>query len=396
MSSPTRWRIIRRSISSGFTTPKPLSPIAFVSCSAGRPIGATVVARALDAARKSESGVVLSSEQLRALRCALRSRVAVITGGPGTGKTTLLRSLLAALDAAGLKPTLAAPTGRAARRLAEASGREANTIHRLLEYAPETGEFLRNEQFPLRTNYLVVDEASMMDIELAASLPARTHAQLIVAAGWRSRPAPVGRPRQRAERRYRFGSGAVGRVARGLSPGAREPDRLQRPSAESRRDARRLRTTRLAIFSSSSAPRPRMSSQPSKELVQKRLVGRFGDHGSARDPGAHPDESRAARHACAQSRVAGPAQSARTGITRRRSPLPRGRSRRFSCATITTSWSSTARSAASRRFDSDQRPRSAWSSTKATPNTISLISTNWASPMPSRFTRARAASIPRS
>jgi exodeoxyribonuclease V alpha subunit len=137
---------------------------------AGRPMGEKVVARALEAAGKTANGIVLSSEQRRALMFALKSRVAVITGGPGSGKTTLLRSLLVALDSAGLKPTLAAPTGRAARRLADACGREARTLHRLLEYAPETQSFLRSETFPLRTNYLVVDEASMMDIELAASL----------------------------------------------------------------------------------------------------------------------------------------------------------------------------------------------------------------------------------
>ncbi|HXZ88602.1 MAG TPA: ATP-dependent RecD-like DNA helicase [Candidatus Binataceae bacterium] len=137
--------------------------------SAGRPMGEAVVARAVEAAGKAD-GIVLSSEQRRALTVALKAKVAVITGGPGTGKTTLLRSLLVALDSAGLKPTLAAPTGRAARRLADACGREAKTIHRLLEYSPETQEFLRSEAFPLRTNYLVVDEASMMDIELAASL----------------------------------------------------------------------------------------------------------------------------------------------------------------------------------------------------------------------------------
>src|SRR5208283_3634270 len=77
---------------------------------------------------------------------------------------------LAAIADVGLKPTLAAPTGRAARRLQEASGRDAKTIHRLLEYAPESGGFLRNKNFPLRTNYLIIDEASMMDIELASSL----------------------------------------------------------------------------------------------------------------------------------------------------------------------------------------------------------------------------------
>jgi exodeoxyribonuclease V alpha subunit len=136
---------------------------------AGRPMGSTVVERAMEAARKTD-GITLSAEQMRALKTALQAKVTVITGGPGTGKTTLLRSLLVALDSAGLKPTLAAPTGRAARRLAEASGREAKTIHRLLEYSPETNEFLRSERFPLRTNFLIVDEASMMDVELAASL----------------------------------------------------------------------------------------------------------------------------------------------------------------------------------------------------------------------------------
>ncbi len=135
----------------------------------GRAMSQTAAEKAIAAAKQS-GGVTLSAEQNRALQIALRAKVAVITGGPGTGKTTLLRALLNVLDAAGLKPTLAAPTGRAARRLAEATGREAKTIHRLLEYSPETGDFLRSEKFPLRANYLVIDEASMMDIELAASV----------------------------------------------------------------------------------------------------------------------------------------------------------------------------------------------------------------------------------
>jgi exodeoxyribonuclease V alpha subunit len=138
--------------------------------SAGRAMGDSTIAHALRAAAEASGGVTLMAEQLRALTLVLKSKTAVITGGPGTGKTTLLRWLLAALDSAGLKPTLAAPTGRAARRLSDASGREAKTIHRLLEYSPETGNFLRSETMPLRSNYLVIDEASMMDIELASSL----------------------------------------------------------------------------------------------------------------------------------------------------------------------------------------------------------------------------------
>ena len=136
---------------------------------AGRAMNRELIQRALDAAVRS-SALELSAEQKSALRCALASRVTVITGGPGTGKTTLLRSMLAALAEVGLKPTLAAPTGRAARRLQEACGRDAKTIHRLLEYSPESGGFVRGKEFPLRTNYLIIDEASMMDLELASSL----------------------------------------------------------------------------------------------------------------------------------------------------------------------------------------------------------------------------------
>jgi exodeoxyribonuclease V alpha subunit len=136
---------------------------------AGRAMNKDLIQRAVDEAVRS-SALELSPEQKSALRCALASRVTVITGGPGTGKTTLLRSLLVALAEVGLKPMLAAPTGRAARRLQEATGRDAKTIHRLLEYSPESGGFVRGKEFPLRTNYLIIDEASMMDLELTSSL----------------------------------------------------------------------------------------------------------------------------------------------------------------------------------------------------------------------------------
>jgi len=137
--------------------------------SQGRGMAAAAVERALATAAKAVE-ITLSSEQQAALRCALGTRLAVITGGPGTGKTTILRALLAALESLGIRPMLAAPTGRAARRLAEATGREARTIHRLLEYSPDSGEFIRGPAYPLRTNFLIVDEVSMMDLELFASL----------------------------------------------------------------------------------------------------------------------------------------------------------------------------------------------------------------------------------
>jgi len=142
----------------------------FRTLSAGRAMADSTIARALKAAAEAGGGVVLTAEQHRALTFVLKSKTSVITGGPGTGKTTLLHWLLAALNAVGVKPTLAAPTGRAARRLSDACRRDARTIHRLLEYSPETQSFLRCEALPLRSNYLVIDEGSMMDLELASSL----------------------------------------------------------------------------------------------------------------------------------------------------------------------------------------------------------------------------------
>ncbi len=111
----------------------------------------------------------LSPQQQQAVRAALGSPVSVLTGGPGTGKTTAIRALISVLEAAGKTCLLAAPTGRAARRLAEAAGRPASTIHRLLGYSPAEG-FKVNEKNPLAADLLVVDEASMLDIVLAYHL----------------------------------------------------------------------------------------------------------------------------------------------------------------------------------------------------------------------------------
>ena len=117
-----------------------------------------------------QSFAILEEEQQEAVRQALQQKVLVITGGPGTGKTTLLNSLLAVLRRAKFSFVLAAPTGRAAKRMAESAGEEAMTIHRLLEYNPHEGGFQRSEDRPLEADVVIIDEASMVDLALMDNL----------------------------------------------------------------------------------------------------------------------------------------------------------------------------------------------------------------------------------
>ncbi len=114
-------------------------------------------------------GAELSEEQRSALHVALTQPVSILTGGPGTGKTTCLKALIGVLEAQHKRYALASPTGRAAKRLSEATGRPASTIHRLLEFSPLDG-FKQNEENPLDVDFLVIDEASMLDILLANHL----------------------------------------------------------------------------------------------------------------------------------------------------------------------------------------------------------------------------------
>ena len=116
------------------------------------------------------SAVTLDEDQVRATEQALREKVLVITGGPGTGKTTLLTALLTILRRAKVSFVLAAPTGRAAKRMAESTGEEAMTIHRLLEFNPREGGFHRTEDNPLEVDFVIVDETSMVDLSLMDNL----------------------------------------------------------------------------------------------------------------------------------------------------------------------------------------------------------------------------------
>ena len=129
-----------------------------------------------------KSGIELARAQRAALALAVAAKVMVITGGPGVGKTTLVNSVLMVLKAKKLRVALCAPTGRAAKRMAESTGMEAKTIHRLLQYNPGTGGFIHRGDNPLECDVLIVDESSMVDVVLAAQLvdAIPMHAALII------------------------------------------------------------------------------------------------------------------------------------------------------------------------------------------------------------------------
>jgi exodeoxyribonuclease V alpha subunit len=119
---------------------------------------------------EARSGLVLAPLQRAAVEAAAASRVSVITGGPGVGKTTIVRAVLDMFEHSRLRVRLAAPTGRAAKRLVESTGHEATTIHRLLEFEPRTRRFQRDRDKPLDADVVIIDEASMVDVPLAAGL----------------------------------------------------------------------------------------------------------------------------------------------------------------------------------------------------------------------------------
>ena len=164
-----------------------------------------------------------------AVRAALTSKVSVLTGGPGTGKTTTLKMLINALNDGDYRFNLASPTGRAAKRLGEAAGEDASTIHRLLGFSPDEGGFEHDESNPLKSDMVVIDEASMLDLQLFNSLLKALRADDPPSAGRRCRSAAIGRRRQRPARCHRQRRRSRYSPRSNLPPRRPEPHRQQRP-----------------------------------------------------------------------------------------------------------------------------------------------------------------------
>ena len=139
--------------------------IRLISCGQGRKVDPEEILQKV----VSQSSIIYDDIQLEAVKIAISSKVMVLTGGPGTGKTTTTLGIIAAYKQAGCRIILAAPTGRAAKRMSEATGMEAKTIHRLLEYKPPEG-YQKNEEKPLEGDVLILDECSMIDVMLMYNL----------------------------------------------------------------------------------------------------------------------------------------------------------------------------------------------------------------------------------
>jgi exodeoxyribonuclease V alpha subunit len=186
---------------------------------------------------EQKTGLSLAEGQAASIRQALLAKVFVITGGPGVGKTTIVNSILRILAAKGVGLSLCAPTGRAAKRMTEATGFEAKTIHRLLEIDPKTGGFRRDSDNPIECDLLVVDETSMVDVMLIASAAAGRSRHRRLADRRRHRPASIGRTRSNPGRHHRLRRGPDRPPDRGVPAGGGEPDHHQCAPDQPRSDA---------------------------------------------------------------------------------------------------------------------------------------------------------------
>ena len=133
---------------------------------------------------QKELSIKLAEKQVEAVKCAAKHKSMVITGGPGTGKTTIINAIIKIFEKLRIKIMLAAPTGRAAKRMSETTGHEAKTIHRMLEYSIKKGEFQKNDKYPLDCDLIIIDEASMIDtILMHHLLKAIPHEAIFILVG---------------------------------------------------------------------------------------------------------------------------------------------------------------------------------------------------------------------
>lgn len=225
---------------------------------------------------EAKQQLTLAEEQRQAIRQAITAKVLVITGGPGTGKTTLVNGIIRILEKKGRRILLAAPTGRAAKRMTQATGCEAKTLHRLLEFDPKAQGFKRNRDHPLEADLLIVDEASMLDAVLAYSLlkAVPRHGQLVLVGDVDQLPS--------------VGPGSV--LQEIMSSGAVEVVRLQHIFRQAEQSdivvsAHRINQGRLPVLESKAAnpdfffvekDAPEDVLAMLKQLVRERIPKRFG------------------------------------------------------------------------------------------------------------------------
>ena len=256
-------------------------------------------------------GLQLAESQKTAIRLAIVSKVLVITGGPGVGKTTIVNSILQVLSAKSAKLLLCAPTGRAAKRMAEATGFEAKTIHRLLEVDPRRGGFKRGRDYQLDCDLLVVDEASMVDVMLMQALMKAVpdDAALLIVGDIDQLPS-VGPGQVLADV---IASSACSRRApdRGLSASSAKSDHHQRAQDQSGLDPRSLQARGRQRLLLRAGGRPRNGRGADRRPGEDADSAAIRPQSHPRHPSAVPDKSWRRGRPLAQHRTAGRAKSCR-------------------------------------------------------------------------------------